>query len=621
MLRTLRNQTQSIFFKAFLVLLIIGFAAWGVGDLSGNSNQNSVLSVGKQKITSEEIINELNKVRYRMQQRPSINEAIKNGILNDIINKFEQEILINAEAKKLNLYVPLNIQTMAIRDEQAFKDPLGKFSQVRFLKSLNNAGLNEEKYLDMINTEAYFKQLSMPISLNKTYNTKIVKKLIEWQNEVREIDYFFLDKIKENKIKVPDANDLQVFYNEYKDLYKIPVTKNFKYIEIQPSDFKKKITVNDKKIKEIYESEITKYTSNEERSLYQVISQDIDKANAFIKKLKENDDFVKLAKDQFSLSKKDIDIGFVKKYELPKETKKQIFDGKTKDVIGPIKTKFGYAIYQLNTINPKKTTSYKDAYAEIKRELLNELSLELLYKDISSIEESIDQGDNLEEIVNSELLNGKFKVKNLDNFAQKGILYLSNGKIKNINNRKLIADNIWKITSNQISDVIELPKDTFMFVQLIKENKEYIPVFKEIRTDIYKKWVEKEQLIQTELKLKKIVKENKVKFNKLLNIERNQINLTNKIKGKLIINQIFKMKKNKINFIKLKNGVIAIKFINSKTKNYNLKEDTINQLNASLSESFFNDYSNNFIQILGNKHKIKRDYKSLENFISNLDLN
>ncbi|MGY9026414.1 MAG: SurA N-terminal domain-containing protein [Candidatus Puniceispirillales bacterium] len=621
MLRTLRNQTQSIFFKAFLVLLIIGFAAWGVGDLSGNSNQNSVLSVGKQKITSEEIINELNKVRYRMQQRPSINEAIKNGILNDIINKFEQEILINAEAKKLNLYVPLNIQTMAIRDEQAFKDPLGKFSQVRFLKSLNNAGLNEEKYLDMINTEAYFKQLSMPISLNKTYNTKIVKKLIEWQNEVREIDYFFLDKIKENKIKVPDANDLQVFYNEYKDLYKIPVTKNFKYIEIQPSDFKKKITVNDKKIKEIYESEITKYTSNEERSLYQVISQDIDKANAFIKKLKENDDFVKLAKDQFSLSKKDIDIGFVKKYELPKETKKQIFDGKTKDVIGPIKTKFGYAIYQLNTINPKKTTSYKDAYAEIKRELLNELSLELLYKDISSIEESIDQGDNLEEIVNSELLNGKFKVKNLDNFAQKGILYLSNGKIKNINNRKLIADNIWKITSNQISDVIELPKDTFMFVQLIKENKEYTPVFKEIRTDIYKKWVEKEQLIQTELKLKKIVKENKVKFNKLLNIERNQINLTNKIKDKLIINQIFKMKKNKINFIKLKNGVIAIKFINSKTKNYNLKEDTINQLNASLSESFFNDYSNNFIQILGNKHKIKRDYKSLENFISNLDLN
>ena len=55
--------------------------------------------------------------------------------------------------------------------------------------------------------------------------------------------------------------------------------------------------------------------------------------------------------------------------------------------------------------------------------------------------------------------------------------------------------------------MIELPKDTFMFVQLIKENKEYTPVFKEIRTDIYKKWVET-SVIQTELKLKKIVKKN-----------------------------------------------------------------------------------------------------------------
>ena len=35
MLRALRNQTKSIFFKCFLVLLICGFALWGVGDLTG----------------------------------------------------------------------------------------------------------------------------------------------------------------------------------------------------------------------------------------------------------------------------------------------------------------------------------------------------------------------------------------------------------------------------------------------------------------------------------------------------------------------------------------------------------------------------------------------------------
>ena len=110
MLRSLRNQTQSIFFKAFLGLLIIGFAMWGVGDLTGNNNQKPILSVENKKISSQEILDELNKVRYNMPQRPSLEEAIKNGLLSNVLNKFEQEILINSEAVSLNLHVHKNIQ-------------------------------------------------------------------------------------------------------------------------------------------------------------------------------------------------------------------------------------------------------------------------------------------------------------------------------------------------------------------------------------------------------------------------------------------------------------------------------------------------------------------------------
>jgi hypothetical protein len=50
MLRTLRNQTQSIFFKIFLVLLICGFALWGVGDLTGGNTSKSILKTNIIKI-------------------------------------------------------------------------------------------------------------------------------------------------------------------------------------------------------------------------------------------------------------------------------------------------------------------------------------------------------------------------------------------------------------------------------------------------------------------------------------------------------------------------------------------------------------------------------------------
>ena len=55
MLRALRNQTQSIFFKCFLVLLVCGFALWGVGDLTGGQKQKPVLLSENQEITFEKV--------------------------------------------------------------------------------------------------------------------------------------------------------------------------------------------------------------------------------------------------------------------------------------------------------------------------------------------------------------------------------------------------------------------------------------------------------------------------------------------------------------------------------------------------------------------------------------
>ena len=129
MLRALRNQTKSIFFKCFLVLLICGFALWGVGDLSGGSKSKSVLSVKNQNVSIEEALNEINRARYMLPDRPSLEEAIKNGIHKSVLNNLEQEMLINEEANFLGLNVPLSEQMKLIKKEKAFKDPLGEFSQ------------------------------------------------------------------------------------------------------------------------------------------------------------------------------------------------------------------------------------------------------------------------------------------------------------------------------------------------------------------------------------------------------------------------------------------------------------------------------------------------------------
>ena len=621
MLRSLRNQTQSIFFKAFLFLLIIGFALWGVGDLTGGLNQKPILSVDSKEVTSEEIINELNRLRYTLPQRPSLQEAINNGMLKTVLDKYEQEILINAEASVLNLSVPLKITTTTIGNEKAFKDPLGKFSQTRFLKSLNSAGLSESKYIDSIHTEANYKQLSMPFSNNSLYSNKLIKKLINWQNETRDIDYVFFKNINKESIKQPQKSILREYYNNNKKLYEIPITRDVKYIEINPSIFNNQVKINDKDVKEIYESDKSKYITEEKRKFYQVITQDINKANSFIKNIKTGLDFVTIAKDNFNLTLNDIDIGFVKKSELPSIVVKSLFQAKVKDLIGPIKTKFGYSTYKVISIQPEKIVTYKDAYAGIKEELLKELTLDFLYKKIDVIEDLIAEGNNLNEIIKSKSIGSTLSINRINNVSKNGIIYSYNGENQFANKNKVFLDGIWKTPLNQISDIIELPDDKYVLIEPIKENKKETPIFEKINKNIYNDWLKKEIFIQSGLKLKELIKNKRVTFKSLTAIKRNQKGLTKKIKDPLIINKIFEIKEKNLSFFNIKNGVIAIKNVNSKTADYKVNKETIKDINFSLSKSFFNDYSQYYIQILANKHKLKRNYKDLENFIGNIKSN
>ena len=50
-----------------------------------------------------------------LPNRPSLEDAIKSGMYKNVLNKFENEILINEEAKHLGLNVPLKEQMKLIK--------------------------------------------------------------------------------------------------------------------------------------------------------------------------------------------------------------------------------------------------------------------------------------------------------------------------------------------------------------------------------------------------------------------------------------------------------------------------------------------------------------------------
>ena len=619
MLRALRNQTQSIFFKIFLGFLICGFALWGVGDLTGGANNKPVLSVENKEISSEEVLQELNKLRYSLPQRPPLKDTVKNGMLQNVLNKFEQELLINKEADFLNLHVPLSVQTKAVRNENAFKNPLGKFSENKYFQSLNNAGLTEKKYLKMIQTEGNFKQLSMPFQFNYIYDNKVVKAIIDWQNEIREIEFDFVKYLDKKNIQQPDLKILNEFYSNNKDSYIFPKTRDIKYIEIKPSDFHNEVKITKKQINDKYETDKSNYITAEKREIYQITSQEKNKVDELKKLINNGTPFQTAATKIFNLSKDDINLGLLTKKELPDISAELLFSGKKNDVIGPLKTEFGFNVYKIVNIIPKTEIKYEDIIKDIKLNLLNELSIEILYEKLDLIEDLIAEGNNLEEIAISDIFKNKIFVKQLNKVSEDSFLHSYTKNKTFINKGEDFLKNIWMTKLNETSDIIDLKNDTYALIQVIKEKSKEQLAFEQVREKVLNQWTSIEIVNQTKAKLKKLILSKNENLKSNSTIKRNQKSLDNFSDNSLIFN-IFEIDNKDINFLNTVDGVIAVKVKNRKVDNYQKNIEINNNLNLSLSKSFFNDYSNYFIKNLATKHKLVRNYIDLENFLLNTEV-
>jgi len=586
---------------------------WGVGDLTGGSRGNSVLSVENQNISTEEALNEINRARYMLPDRPSLEEAIKNGIHKSVLNKLEQEMLINEEANFLDLNVPLTEQMRVIKEENAFKDPLGKFSQNKFLQSLQNAGLSEKKYLDTIKTASNFKQLSMPIMNNDHYNRKIVKKIIDWQNEVRDIEYETFKIVNKSEIKKPSDDVLKSFYQKNKKIYEIPITRDIKFIELKPSYFEDQVVTNKKQLDEKYEIEKSNYKTEETREILQITTQNEIKAQEFIELIRKGKSFNELAKDKFNLSESDTNLGYLKKSDLPAESANIIFNAQLNETLGPIKTKFGLSIYKINTISPEKQANYEDIIKDIKKKLIKELSLEILFEKLDEIEDLIAEGNNIEEIINSQIFKKKISVKNLKKISKQGFIYSYNKQTSFLDKKPEFIKNIWNTEVNELSDIFNSNDDNYFIIEIINENNSETPKFDLVKNKVFDQWLKQESILKTKEKAKNIIVS---KNNNLLyksSIKRNNKSL-GKIDDQYLINKIFEIDSKEIELLLSEDNLIAIKIIKTRTDNYNFDEKTFKDLNLSFSKSFFNDISNYYVQHLALKHKLQRNYKDLENF-------
>ena len=155
MLDGIRKATQGgigrFIMGVVLIVIIISFAIWGVGDMFRGFTSDKVAEVGSSTITAREYQTELQNLIYYYQRRSktpfTTAEAHAMGLDAQLLERMIDEGALDAAAKSLGLGMSSQTIADAVRDDPKLKGADGQFSRDMFDQALRDFGPQRARLL------------------------------------------------------------------------------------------------------------------------------------------------------------------------------------------------------------------------------------------------------------------------------------------------------------------------------------------------------------------------------------------------------------------------------------------------------------------------------------------
>ncbi len=215
-----------------LILIIVIIIAFGFGGFGGgfmSNNQNNIAKINKTNITTQDLINYINRTGISQQ---AIKDNIKNNIITELLSSLVSTTLLDLEIKNFNIIMSERSLLKKIKLNDNFIDEKGVFQRIKYEKFLLENSISATDFEQRLKDRELKKKLFNFIGAGTVSPKFLVNKLYENENKKLELDFINLNKFykKENEF---NDEDLIKFINDNNDQLKIEYI-NFKYALINP---------------------------------------------------------------------------------------------------------------------------------------------------------------------------------------------------------------------------------------------------------------------------------------------------------------------------------------------------------------------------------------------------
>lgn len=423
MLTSIKKFITSFFAKILIIIIILPFLFWGMGDVFRTGNQNVVATIDSEKISSQEFIRYINNLNLNEQQRNSLE---KTDLLDKILADYISKKIIDLEIKDLGINLTDKSLSDIIRNDKTFYED-EKFSRTKYEKFLLESGMSAPAFEQNISQQEKRRQLLTFLSEGTKLPDFLIEIAYQKENQIKTVQYIELDKFYK-KIEIQEK-EITEMYESNKKLF-LEEFKSISYVELTPASLTGQQEFNELYFKKIDEIENSILDGKKIQEFAKDFNLSISTTGE-INRLKKN-------ASGDALLNIDNDL-FVKAFGNKNINDPELINIKNKYYISEV--------VSLNkifrTLNDKKV---KDAIvAQIK------------FKKII---------DNNNKIIKN-ISEGKFKKVEMENYAKTNALSIETTVLKSIKDKSIF-------TEEMIKKIFRLKNDTIDLVTNSQLDKNYI---------------------------------------------------------------------------------------------------------------------------------------------------
>lgn len=485
-----------------MILIIPAFVFIGINGYSRlNPDANAIAKVDGKGIQPEEFDYQKREYIERMRQQDGTVDAsmfetkeANAAILQNLATKRALQAQMAHHYMNVSEADAVNF----IKNAEAFKKD-GQFSPELYQNYLAARGKSDQQFVYELRRDLVQDMLVNSVAQTTFVPKKTVALLNDILREERVVRTMSFDPSSYMKDVKVTEEQMKKYYDEHKNDFNAPESLDVQYVVMSPDTLKITAEPSEQELKDFYEQNKKKYEEAETRRAAHILiapdPEEKDKAKAdsdakvkaekILAEVKADpSQFAKLAKENSAdpgTSQDGGDLDFFGRDQMVPEFDKAVFEAKKGDIVGPVKTDFGYHIIHVTDIKPSHIRPFEEVRGEIVKFWQDQHRQSLFAENADNFTNMVyEQSDSLDPVIEkfgltAHTLNGLTK----------------NGLPKNspdaVYLNKRIVEDLFSpdcLQEKRNTQAVEVAANTLVAARIIKHTAAHLKSFDEVKAEI-----------------------------------------------------------------------------------------------------------------------------------------